>query len=369
MILSSISLKNVRSHTKTEVNFANNLNYIVGENGIGKTTILEAIYYLCTTKSCVTASDAEVVKFGHDGFEIFGKISGLTNDDIQIKYSVSENKKTILLGNKQVNRFSDIIGKFPIVMLSPADHTLTQGHSADRRKFVDSVISQASRTYLNLIIEYNRIIKQRTSLLIRLKESPNNKDELRAWNEKLLQTGIEIIKHRKTFVEEFVVYMKNSYDRILKDKENPGISYYFLDGYYGEMFENYFANLLEERQEEEIARSRNLVGPHKDDFIFEINNIKLKNFGSQGQHKTFQTILKFAEYFYLKDKAGNKPLFLLDDVFGELDAIRAASISNYLGLVGQAFITLTDFGNLSFLKSDASDKLIRLTINGEVLYE
>lgn len=368
MILISISLKNVRSHVQTEINFSENLNYIVGENGTGKTTILEAIYYLCTTKSCSTSSDAEVVKFGQDRFEITGKTSGITSEDIQIKYSAIENKKSILLGNKQVIRFTDIIGKFPVVMLSPADHTITQGTSADRRKFVDSVISQASRTYLTLLIEYNRIIKQRTWLLIRLRESQNNRTELKAWNEKLLQTGIELINHRRSFVEEFIVYVSDSYNRILHDKESPDISYHFLDGYCYNNIEECFAKLLEEKEEEEITRARNLVGPHRDDFIFNINKINLKNFGSQGQHKTFQTILKFAEYFYLKDKVGNKPLFLLDDVFGELDASRAASISNYLGTVGQAFITLTDFGNLSFLRSDATDKLIRLTSRGEILY-
>jgi DNA replication and repair protein RecF len=368
MILSSINLKNIRTHSNTLIRFAKNLNYIVGGNGVGKTTILESIYYLCTTKSCVTSSDIEAVSFGSESFEIRGSFSGTSNDEVQVKYSVTDNKKTYLRNDKQVSRLADVIGKFPVVMLSPRDHSITQGYASERRKFVDSVISQASRTYLNLLIEYNRIIKQKSSLLNRLRETKNDYDELKAWNEKLLQSGIVLIRHRLSFVKDFVSYMKESYIRILGDKETPNVSYRFLEGASEKNLEDDFIQLLEAKKEEEIIRGKNLVGPHRDDFIFDINGTNLKSFGSQGQHKTFQTILKFAEYFYLSDKTGNNPLFLLDDVFGELDAERASAISNYLGSVGQAFITLTDFGNFSFLKTSTRDKVIKLTRPGEVVY-
>ena len=125
---------------------------------------------------------------------------------------------------------------------------------------------------------------------------------------------------------------------------------------------------MQQKAEDEIRRGINLVGPHKDDFIFNINGISLKNYGSQGQHKTFQTVLRFAEYFYLKDKKENTPLFLLDDVFGELDSERARAISEYLSDVGQAIITLTDFGNFSYLKVAENDKVIKLSDKSEVIY-
>lgn len=369
MFLSSISLRNIRKHINTKIEFNNKLNYIVGGNGVGKTTILESIYYLCTTKSCVTSSDSEVVKIGENSFGIQGYFTGLTDDNVQVSYSNSENKKVYLLNNKQVARFSVIIGKFPVVLLSPADHSITQGYPAERRRFIDSVISQASRTYLTLLIEYNRILKQRTYLLNRIREN-NSKDisELNAWNKKLVNTGLEIILHRKEFVAEFETYINDSYKKILSNKEKPNVQYYFLDGRCPEDLESCFERLLDQREEDEIRRGTNLVGPHRDDFIFEINGISLKSYGSQGQHKTFQTVLRFAEFFYLKDKTGNSPLFLLDDVFGELDAERAVAISEYLSTVGQAFITLTDFGNISFLKMEKEDRVIRLSTEGKVAY-
>ncbi len=369
MFLSSISLKKIRKHTDTNIEFTDKLNYIVGGNGVGKTTILESIYYLCTTKSCVTTSDSEAVKIGEDGFSVQGNFKGLTNDNVQINYSNVENKKAYMLSNKQVSRFSDIIGKFPVVLLSPADHSITQGYPAERRRFVDSVISQASRTYLNLLIEYNRTLKQRSFLLNRIRES-NSRDtsELEAWNKKLVSSGVEIIKHRKDFVSEFESYISDSYLKILRDKEEPKIRYYYLDGNAQDNLETHFELLLDQRIEDEIRRATNLVGPHRDDFIFEINGISLKSYGSQGQHKTFQTMLRFAEFFYLKDKTGKSPLFLLDDVFGELDAERVGAISDYLSTVGQAFITLTDFGNISFLKIGKEDRVIKISMDGKVSY-
>jgi DNA replication and repair protein RecF len=256
-----------------------------------------------------------------------------------------------------------------VVLLSPADHTITQGYPADRRRFIDSVISQSSKTYLNLLIEYNRILKQRSSLLIRIRESNYKRDsELDAWNEKLVSSGGEIIKHRSNFISEFELYLRESYQNILSDKEVPSVYYFFLEDKCSENLEYCFEQLVYQRTEDEIRRRVNLVGPHKDDFIFNINGISLKSYGSQGQHKTFQTMLRFAEYFYLKDKKGNSPLFLLDDVFGELDSARANAISNCLSTVGQAIITLTDFGNISFLKIGKKDRVITLSANTEVIY-
>lgn len=369
MILNSVHLKNFRSHSNTKLNFSDELNYIIGGNGQGKTSILEAIYYLCTTKSSSSKSDSDAVRFNQGNFEISGSFKDLTEDNVRIFYSLSENKKYYFQNGKQISRSADIIGKFPVVILTPADHAITQGSPADRRKFVDSVISQASDTYLKILLDYNKTLRHRSSLLNKIKEQKRkeNNDELDAWTAKLIGSGIELIKHRKKFVEEFNLFIKDSYNVIMEDNEVPEIYYSCLQEYSGNDIEFEFKNLVAKKRDEELRRASNLVGPHRDDFVFEINKMNLKNFGSQGQHKTFQTALRFAQFFYLKERTGKSPLFLLDDVFGELDASRSSKISGYLKLVGQAFITLTDFTNFSFLNKSNRDSIITLN-NGEAAY-
>jgi DNA replication and repair protein RecF len=284
-------------------------------------------------------------------------------------FSVSESRKYYFQNDKLVSRSSQIIGKFPVVILTPADHAITQGSPAERRKLVDSVISQASSTYLDILLDYNKILKQRAVVLNRLRENfiKSAVGELDAWTEKLIENGVELILHRRKFTDNFNIYVSESYKKIIGDKEIPSIQYSFLEDNTREEINNTFQFLIKEKRDEEIRRGVNLVGPHRDDFIFKINDISLRTYGSQGQHKTFQTALRFAEFFYLKETSGKTPIFLLDDVFGELDAYRAGKISEYLKEVGQAFITLTDFADFSFLKKDEKDVIIKLE-NGNIAY-
>ena len=369
MILTSISLRNFRTHRDINIKFSENLNYIVGGNGQGKTTILDSIYYLCTTKSHYTKTDSESVSFNEDVFELAGNFKDLSESKNKIIYSQKEGKKKYFLDNKKITRSVDIIGRFPVVILTPTDHAITQGYPGDRRRFVDSVISQASSTYLKTLLDYNKTLRQRSSLLNQIRESRRNSlpEELNAWTAKLIQAGTEIIKHRKKFVSEFNSFIKESYEVIMGSDEIPKIVYSFFDDTETTDIEQEFSDLLSKMRKEEIRRATNLVGPHRDEFIFEINRLSLKTFGSQGQHKTFQVVLRFAQFFYLKKITGKTPIFLLDDVFGELDKKRSAKISEYLRDVGQAFITLTDFANFSFLKKEGNDLLLHLN-NGRVSY-
>lgn len=367
MILSTIRLKNFRIHKELELKFSEKLNYIVGGNGEGKTSILESIYFLCTTKSYNAKSDGEVVSFNDNEFEIEGLFKDLTQDNVKVFFSLDENKKSYIQNNKIVSRSSEVIGKFPVVILAPADHSITQGSPSERRKFVDSVISQASETYLKNLLDYNKTLRQRSTLLTRIKEGRNGNllPELEAWTERLIQLGTDLIEHRIIFIKEFNDYIKESYKIIMGSDEIPGVYYSFLEDFQEGSIKDNFRSVLEKRKEDEMRRAANLVGPHRDDYIFEINNLNLKTYGSQGQHKTYQVVLRFAEFFYLKESTGKTPLFLLDDVFGELDASRSAKISEYLRDVGQAFITITDFSNLSFLKIKSEDMIIKLK-NGVV---
>ena len=368
MILSQLILSNFRIHKNTILNFSEALNYIVGGNGQGKTSVLEAAYYLCTTKSFYS-KDIEAISFEEDEFEIKGIIKDLIENNNRVYFSLPENRKYYFQNSKLISRAANIIGKFPVVILTPADHAITQGAPAERRRFVDSVISQASSTYLNILLDYNKTLKHRSVILNSLKESFNRQleNELSAWTEKLIDSGVELILHRKKFVNDFIEYVSDSYTKIVEEIETPFIEYSYLDKSNVKNIKEVFEKILNEKREEEIRRTLNLVGPHKDDFIFSINNINLRTYGSQGQHKTFQTALRFAEFFYLKESTGKTPIFLLDDVFGELDASRAGKISECLKHVGQAFITLTDFADFSFLTKTENDLVIRLN-NGQITY-
>jgi DNA replication and repair protein RecF len=362
MILSSINLKNFRSHKDTYLNFSDKLNFIIGGNGQGKTTVLEGIYYLCTSKSNNSKTDIEAVSFNETGFELNGIFNDLCENKVRVVYSVADNKKYYFKDAKFISRSTDIIGTFPVVILTPSDHSITQGPPSERRKFVDSVISQASENYLKTLLDYSKTLRQRSALLFQLKENrkQNLSSELDAWTEKLIESGLSIIHYRLNFAANFVKFITSSYKIIMGTDEVPGLRYSYLENYEGSELREEFIRLIELKRIEELRRSTNLVGPHRDDFIMEINNRSLKTFGSQGQHKTFQVVLRFAQFFYLKEIMGIAPLFLLDDIFGELDTERSLRISEYLRELGQAFITLTDFTNLAFMKKSGNDRYINL---------
>lgn len=369
MVLEKLELKNFRLHKSTKINFSNKLNYIVGGNGQGKTTILEAIYYLCTTKNLNNNSDSEVISFDQDFFEIEGSFKNLVDNKVRINLLRENSRKQTFLDDKQINRAASFIGKFPVVTLTQSDHSLTLGSPSGRRKFVDSVISQSSVTYLKIILDYNKTLRQRSYLLTKIKETGDKSllDQLEAWDELLIKNGVQIIDHRKHFVAEFNEYVKESYENLLNGKEYPEIFYSFHEEEKEEVTEDLLRRLLAEKRKVELVRCVNLVGPHRDDFIFKINNIDLKKYGSQGQHKTFQIALKFGQFFFMKDKLENEPVFLMDDVFGELDGYRAGKTSDFLRSVGQAFITLTDFTKYSDLVNKESDFVMEVN-HGSVSY-
>ncbi|MGE5401746.1 MAG: DNA replication/repair protein RecF [Ignavibacteriales bacterium] len=370
MILKSILLRNFRIHLDTQIGFSDGINYIVGGNGQGKTSILEAIYYLCTTKDYNSVADSEVVNFNDNYFEVRGSFRDLTENNVRVYYTAEDNKKYFFVDGKQVFRAANVIGKYPVVILTPEDHSITQGSPGDRRKFVDSVISQSSETYLQILLEYNRTLRQRSSLLTQIKESRDRSllSQLDAWSQRLVQTGAEIIRHRISFLNSFNEYVENSYKVIMESTEKPSIVYNFLDGPdLGSSVEDGFQMLLEAKRNDELRRGTNLVGPHRDDFNFSINGVDLKKYGSQGQNKTFQIMLRFAQFFYLKDSLSRVPIFLMDDVFGELDVYRASRISDYLKHIGQAFVTLTDLSDFTYLNKTEKDLLIKVQ-NGQVAY-
>ncbi|MDA3860554.1 MAG: DNA replication and repair protein RecF, partial [Melioribacteraceae bacterium] len=294
MVLNKIELKNYRLHSDTKVNFSKYLNYIVGGNGQGKTSLIESIYYLCTSKNLMQSKDLEVVSFNETYFNILGNFSDLTDNSVRVYFNNDENKKSIFVDDKQIGRASSLIGKFPVVTLIPANHLITQGAPADRRKFFDSVISQSSSTYLKILLDYNKTLRQRSSLLNQIKESKSQKllDELSVWTESLINQGSEIIEHRIRFLNLFKDYIQDSYKRIMNNTEIPSIEYFYLNKFDASNVKELFISEVEKNKNLELIRGKNLVGPHRDEFIFKINGKELKKYGSQGQHKTFLIALR-----------------------------------------------------------------------------
>ncbi len=369
MVLKQIELQNFRLHRSTSLEFSDKLNLIVGGNGQGKTSILEAIYYLSTTKNLNFSADSEAVTFGENFFDIRGSFTDLTNNQTRIFYDSLKNKKNVFLDSKQVGNYSEMIGRFPIVSLIQSDHSITMGSPSERRRFVDSVISQANHTYLEILLDYNKTLRQRASLLSQIKETRNFGliEQLDAWTESMINTGTELVKHRVKFVDEFSVFHKNAYNHIIESIEDPLIIYETVKDCGFENIEEDFRKAVNDVKEDELRRGVNLIGPHRDDFIFFINGMELRKFGSQGQHKTFQIALRFGQFFYMKERLGRTPVFLMDDVFGELDKYRAEKISEYLAEVGQAFITMTDLTRTDGFITSGSNSLIRVE-NGKTAF-
>lgn len=363
MILNFIDLKNFRLHKNTQLEFSENINYIIGGNGQGKTSLLEAIYYLCTTRSITQSYDNEAVNFSENFFDINGRFSEHTQNKVRILFEKTANRKNIYLNEKQVYKASELIGKFPVVALLQSDHAITQGSPAERRRFVDSIISQSSATYLKFLLDYNKILRQRSTLLYRLRDysTPELNDQLDVWTNSLVKIGSEVIRHRVKFVEEFNEYIRKPYEHIMGKQELPLIVYKTIPFENIDEIDKEFEIILKERGNEELRRARNLVGPHRDDYEFSIDDLDLRKYGSQGQNKTFQIALRFSQFFYLQDKLGVTPIFLMDDIFGELDTFRAERISNYLAEIGQAFITMTDFSKLEKLSMTESDLVINVS--------
>ncbi len=362
MVLKKIELLNFRLHKHTSLNFSEKINLIVGGNGQGKTSILESIYYLCTTKNLNLASESDVIMFGEQFFDIKGEFVDKTTNLARIFYDLEKNKKNFFIDGKQIIKNAEIIGKLPIVSLTQGDQAITHGSPADRRRFIDSVISQTSHAYLEILLEYNKTLRQRTALLSQIKEFRNQNlfDQLEAWTEALIISGAEIIKQRISFVKNFQSYLSQAYKNIVVDFEEPKIVYSTIIEEETTNIPQKFLEELRYRREDELRRGVNLVGPHRDDFIFSINGLELKRFGSQGEHKTFQIALRFAQFFYIKDKLGKTPIFLMDDIFGELDSYRAGRISKYLPLIGQAFITMTDLTRIEELNLTDESTLIKI---------
>ena len=339
MHLKTLNLINYKNFKNQTFEFNSKVNCFVGSNGVGKTNILDAIYHLSFGKSYFNPIASQNIKHGEDFFVVDGRYSKDLKEEKIIVSLKKGGKKVIKRNSKSYNRFSDHIGLLPLVIISPVDRDLITEGSDLRRKFIDGVISQNDKIYLDQIIRYNKILFQRNSLLKQFYLSRTfDHDTIEIYDEQLSKIGNLIFNKRKEFLELFSPIFFEKYSIISNNKEKVNLNYK------SQLKNHRLQDLLISNIEKDKVLQYTSVGIHKDDIEFLIGNYPIKKFGSQGQQKSFLIALKLAQYEVLKAKSGNSPILLLDDIFDKLDSKRVKQIikmvndSNF----GQLFISDTD---------------------------
>lgn len=338
MLLRQLSLINYKNFDSKELVFDSKINCFVGDNGIGKTNILDAIYHLSFGKSYFNPISSQNIRHGSDFFVINGTFEKENREEKIVCSLKRNNKKIIKRNGKAYDRFADHIGLLPLVIISPADRDLIIEGSDTRRKFIDGVISQSDKNYLQHLINYNKVLSQRNALLKYFAANRTfNKDTLAVYNEQLNTYGTEIFNKRTSFLEAFIPIFQEQYKAITGGTEKVALNYD------SKLLNDDLLTLLNNNLDKDRALQYTSVGIHKDDLNFEISEFPIKKFGSQGQQKSFLIALKFAQFHFMKSQSRATPILILDDIFDKLDEHR---VSHIITLVnnenfGQIFISDT----------------------------
>jgi len=338
MWLKNITLLNFKNYCDADLQFSDTVNVFTGNNGSGKTNMLDAIHYLCLCKSYFNPIDGQQIKTGEDLFMIQGDFDRNEKND-KITCGVKRNqKKQFKRNKKEYEKLADHIGLFPVVMVSPYDVNLIMEGSEERRKFIDNVISQTDSHYLDQLIAYNRILLNRNAFLKQIAVTRKyDPTLLEILDEQLVIAGNKIFAIRKAFMDEFIPLFNEYYLYLTENKETVALNYQ------SQLLDMPFDELLRKSVEKDRVLERTTTGIHKDELAFVISDMPLKKFGSQGQQKSFLIALKLAQYAYLAKNKGFKPLLLLDDIFDKLDDHRVQKLMQMVSHqdFGQIFITDT----------------------------
>jgi len=353
MVLKQISILNFKNHHSVELDFPPSINCFTGNNGVGKTNLLDAIHYLSICKSYFNPIDSQNICHDQEFFMIEG-IYDIDGKEEKISCGIKRNqKKKFSRNKKEYKKLSEHIGLLPIVMVSPSDIRLILEGSEERRKFLDAVIAQYDKDYLDSIIKYNKALLQRNTLLKHFAEKNRfNENELEAWNIPLIQHGTQIYSKRKTFVDQLIPVFQKYHEFISDGKEKVSLRYKsdleFKD----------FEKILKESLPKDKVLLYTTKGVHKDDLIMEMEGNAIKKTGSQGQQKTYLVALKLAKYEFMGEKTGKKPILLLDDIFDKFDHDRVEKIIELLGRenFGQIFMTDTDPERLFTILTEVGHK-------------
>ena len=338
MILKSLSLVNYKNFASRSFDFDAKINCFVGNNGVGKTNVLDAIYHLSFGKSYFNPVTSQNIHHGTDFFVVDGHYNKEDRDEKVLISAKKGQKKVIKRNGKLYERFADHIGFLPLVIISPADRDLITEGSDTRRKFIDGVISQSDKTYLSNLLNYTKALSQRNALLkYFVANNTFDQDTLSVYNEQLCEYGNPIFKKRQEFLEKFAPIFQERYAAISGEVEGVDLSYS------SKLSESPLEHLLTNAVAKDRALQYTSVGIHKDDLSFEINGYPVKKFGSQGQQKSFLIALKLAQFDFIKEENKVTPILLLDDIFDKLDENRVAHIIKLVNTqnFGQIFISDT----------------------------
>ena len=336
MYLEKIHLLNFKNYEEFSATFGPQINCIVGDNGSGKTNILDAIYYLSLTKSAFSQTDNQGIRHGAAFFLIDGWFE-TPEKKVNVKCSLKIGGRKVFQYDKHpYDKISEHIGKFPLVLIAPDDTDLVRLGSEERRKFFDGLISQLDPEYLQDFIRYNQFLKQRNSLLRQFFEQNYfDKDLLELYTNELLKLGRNLHEKRKSFLFAFVPVFQEHYKNLSESRETVELLYE------SELSDENFEYDFSYNFKRDLQLQRTTRGVHRDDFIFEIDGFSLRKFGSQGQQKSFVIALKLAQFETLKIQKGSKPLLLLDDIFDKLDEPRIRKLMQMIAdhQFGQIFVT------------------------------
>ena len=339
MHLKNLHLVNYKNYEEAEISLSPGINCFVGKNGAGKTNILDAVHYLSMCKSYMNVIDRQNIRFEQPFFVIQGdwhKEDTTINIHCAVKVGA---KKVFRRNKKEYEKLADHIGQFPAVMISPYDRDLISEGSDLRRKWMDGIISQFDRNYLNDIQKYAKVLLQRNALLKNMAEHRLfDRESIEVWNMQMVQLGERIFERRKEFLEAFIPIFQKHYDSIGNESEQVSLAYR------SQLLDGDFMQLLLNAERKDAQTRYSTVGTHRDDLIFEIKGHPVKKFGSQGQQKSFIIALRLAQYEWLKAQLNVTPVLLLDDIFDKLDQTRVERLMKLVHdqFFGQVLVTDTD---------------------------
>lgn len=339
VFVSKLSLINFKNYKQADLSLSPDINCFIGQNGAGKTNVLDAIHYLSMCKSYLNPIDSQNILFD-ESFFVIQSVWNRENNSDTVYCGVKKGQKKVFKKNKVTyEKLADHIGQFPSVMISPYDRNLILEGSEVRRKWMDGIIAQFDRNFLNDLIKYGKILVQRNALLKNMSSYGFfDQESINVWDEQLIACGKTIHEARKKIVEDFIPIFQKYYNWLSSNKEEVSLEYR------SQLFDDSFEELLKQAQRQDQRRQYTTVGTHKDDFIFTIKGHPIKKFGSQGQQKSYLIALKLAQYEWLLSRLNRKPVLLLDDIFDKLDNERVERLMQMVNDqdFGQVLITDTD---------------------------